>query len=164
MMKPAILLINFVLIFVLNISCTTNRNGITPASYVTVTRVVDGDTFWADNGSIRGIKIRLIGVDAPETSNSGSKVIGYFGEEAKGYLAKLIAGKRVSLDFDVGKKDQYGRTLAYVYLSDGTFVNEELIKNGYAVVMTVPPNVLFAERFLELEREARIKYKGLWKK
>ena len=163
-MRPRLLLLSFVLIFALNFSCTTTRTGITHASYVTVTRIVDGDTFWAEDGGIRGIKIRLIGIDAPETSNSGSKVIGYFGEQSKEYLTRLIAGKRVSLEFDVWEKDQYGRTLAYVYLPDGTFVNEELVKNGYAVVMTVPPNVLFAERFLELEREARIKKKGLWKK
>ena len=163
-MKPGLFLISFTLISLSNFSCTTTRNGITQANYVTVTRIVDGDTFWADDGSFRGIKIRLIGVDAPETRNSGSKVTGYFAEQSKEYLTNLISGKRLKLVFDIGKKDQYGRTLAYVYLPDGTFVNEELVKNGYAVVMTVPPNVLFAERFLALEMEARKNYMGLWRR
>jgi micrococcal nuclease len=127
-----------------------------------VTRIVDGDTFWADDGSLRGIKIRLIGVDAPETRNSGSKEIGYFGEQSKEFLIKLLTGKKVRLEYDLGKKDQYSRTLAYVYLPNGTFVNAELVKMGYAVVMTVPPNVQYADRFIKLEQEARSNNRGLW--
>jgi micrococcal nuclease len=58
--------------------------------------------------------------------------------------------------------DQYGRTLSYVYLEDGIFVNAELIKNGYAVLMTVPPNVAFADEFATLQWEARKNKAGLW--
>lgn len=162
-MKPRLILISFIVLSILNFSCTSTRNEITHARYMAVTRIVDGDTFWADDGSLRGIKIRLIGVDAPETRNSGSKVIGYFGEQSKEYLTKLIAGKKVRLEYDIGKKDQYSRTLAYVYLPDGTFVNAELVKMGYAVVMTVPPNVQYADRFIKLERSARVNNRGLWK-
>ena len=129
-----------------------------------VTKVIDGDTFWADDGSEKGIKIRLIGVDAPESRNVFKKVVGYFGKESKQYMTSLIAGKKVRLVYDIDPLDQYGRTLAYVYLQDGTFVNAELVKQGYAMVMTVPPNVKYAEKFVKLERRARKNNRGLWNK
>jgi micrococcal nuclease len=131
--------------------------------YYTVTRVVDGDTFWIDDGSEKGLKIRLIGVDAPEPRNNGKKMKGYFGTESSDYLTRLIGGKKVRLEYDAGRFDQYGRTLAYVYLEDGTFVNADLVKNGYATVMTTPPNVKYADTFVELAARARKHNKGLWK-
>ena len=131
--------------------------------YYTVTRVVDGDTFWIDDGSPKGLKIRLIGVDAPEPRNTGKKLKGYFGTESSDYLTRLIGGKKVRLEYDAGRFDQYGRTLAYVYLEDGTFVNADLVKNGYATVMTTPPNVRYADTFVELAARARKHKKGLWK-
>ncbi len=133
-------------------------------NYLTVTRVVDGDTFWADNGTEKGMKIRLIGVDAPESRKTGKKEIGYYGKEAKVYLKNLLHGKLVKLVSDVDSLDRYGRTLSYVYLEDGTFVNADLVKNGYAMVMTLPPNVRYADVFVKLQREARENRRGLWKK
>jgi micrococcal nuclease len=133
-----------------------------PNDFYMVKRITDGDTFWIDDGTPKGLKIRLIGVDAPESRNSGKKEIARFGKESSDYLTKLIAGKRVRLEFDVGRLDRYGRTLAYVYLEDGTFVNAALVKNGYATVMTVPPNVKYANTFLKLERKARKNKRGLW--
>jgi micrococcal nuclease len=130
--------------------------------YYNVRKVVDGDTFWIDDGSLKGLKVRLIGVDAPESRNSGTKEMAFFGREASDYLTALISGRKVRLEYDVGHFDKYGRTLAYVYLEDGTFVNATLVKNGYATVMTVPPNVKYADTFLKLERKARNKKKGLW--
>jgi micrococcal nuclease len=130
--------------------------------YYRVKKVVDGDTFWIDDGSHKGLKIRLIGVDAPESRNSGTRELAYFGREASDYLTALIGGKKVRLEYDAGHYDRYGRTLAYVYLEDGTFVNATLVKNGYATVMTVPPNVKYAGTFLKLERKARNKKRGLW--
>lgn len=132
--------------------------------YYKVTRVVDGDTFWVDDGSERGKKVRLIGVDAPETPRSARKEVGFYGTEAKKYLTELLDDSEVRLEFDVDATDRYGRTLAYVYLRDGTFINAELVKRGYAMVMTVPPNVKFAEKFVHLQRQARKKERGLWKK
>jgi micrococcal nuclease len=69
----------------------------------------------------------------------------------------------VRLEYDVSRYDQYGRTLAYVYLKDGTFVNADLVKKGYATVMTIPPNVKYADTFLKLSKKARNQGKGLWK-
>ena len=138
-------------------------DGTESPEYYAVTRVVDGDTFWIDDGSAKGLKIRLIGVDAPEPRNNGKKMKGYFGTESSDYLTRLIGGKKVRLEYDVGRFDQYGRTLAYVYLEDGTFVNADLVKNGYATVMTTPPNVKYADTFVELAARARKHKKGLWK-
>ncbi len=132
-------------------------------TWYTVTRVVDGDTFWIDDGSRVGLKIRLIGVDAPEPRNSGQKLKGYFGSESSGYLAQLLDGRKVRLEYDVSRYDRYGRTLAYVYLDDGTFVNADLVKKGYATVMTMPPNVRHADEFVKLAEKARKQKKGLWK-
>ncbi len=130
--------------------------------YYPVTKVIDGDTFWVDNKTRKGIKIRLIGVDAPESKNVFKKKIGYYGKESKLYLSDMLSGQRVKLVCDVDSLDPYGRTLAYVYLEDGTFINAELLKNGYAMVMTIPPNVKFADEFVRLQQDARINNKGLW--
>ncbi|WDF70141.1 thermonuclease family protein [Sphingobacterium oryzagri] len=126
-------------------------------------RVIDGDTFVVADGSPKGGKVRLIGVDAPETRNSGKRKIGFYGKEAKEYLHKLIDGKQVRLAYDAGKRDRYGRLLAYVYVGN-LFINADLVKKGYAQVYTVPPNVKYAELFVELEREARQGKRGLWRK
>ena len=161
------------IISIVNLSCNSNsgkrkteettniltyQNGL-----LHVTKVVDGDTFWADDGTSKGLKIRLIGVDAPESKKTFKKEVGYFGKEAKAYLTTLLTGKSVKLEFDLNRTDQYGRTLAYVYLEDGTFVNAELVKNGYSMTMTVPPKVKFADEFISLQIEARENKRGLWK-
>ncbi|MBP3943886.1 thermonuclease family protein [Sphingobacteriaceae bacterium WQ 2009] len=126
-----------------------------------VRRVVDGDTFIIEDGSKKGGRVRLLGVDAPESAKSERKEIQFYGLEAKQYLTKLLVGKTVRLTYDVGKQDQYGRILAYAYLGDH-FINADLIKNGYAKTMTIPPNVRNKDYFLKLQREAREKQRGLW--
>jgi len=136
-----------------------------------ITKVVDGDTINLSDGR----KVRLIGVDTPEVhysekllrdskkSGQDIKTIQALGRKASDFAKKLYTGKRVRLEYDVERKDRYGRTLAYVYLEDGLFVNAELIKQGYAQAMTVPPNVKFADHFLKLQKEAREAKRGLWK-
>lgn len=131
-------------------------------SFYTITKVVDGDTFWVDDGTPKGKKIRLIGIDAPESRKTFKKEVGYYGKEAKAYAKELLVNKKVKLVMDVDSLDRYGRTLAYAYLEDGTFVNAHLIENGYAMIMTIPPNVTFADEFLKLQQEARNQQKGLW--
>ncbi len=156
------------LLFFSTLSCTPNsekQNHKKNDEGFAVKKISDGDTFWIYNGTDtdEGEKIRLIGVDAPESRNVFKKQQGYYGTEAKEYLTKLLKGKHVKLEYDVNRTDQYGRTLAYVYLEDGTFVNADLVKNGYAMVMTVPPNVKFADEFVKLQQEARENKRGLWK-
>ena len=86
-----------------------------------------------------------------------------FGKEASEANRKLVDGKTVRLEFDVQQVDRYKRLLAYVYLKDDTFVNASLVENGYAMVMTTPPNVKHQELFLKFQREAREAGRGLWR-
>lgn len=123
----------------------------------TVKRVVDGDTVELTNGE----RVRLIGVDTPETVKPNSPVEPY-GKEASEYTKKMLTGQKVTLRFDVEPRDKYNRLLAYLYLPDGTFFNEKLVREGYARILTIPPNVAFADLFLEAEREAREQNRGLW--
>ena len=95
------------------------------------------------------MKVRYIGVDTPETHHPMRGVEPY-GKEASEANRKLVDGKKVTLEFDVQQFDKYGRTLAYIYLEDGTFVKALLVENGYAAVMTVPPNVKHQDLFLKL--------------
>ncbi|MFW6248535.1 MAG: thermonuclease family protein, partial [Bacteroidota bacterium] len=90
------------------------------------------------------------------------KPVEFYGKEASDFVKKMLEGKKVKLEYDVQEKDRYGRTLAYVYLEDGTFLNAELVRQGYAQVMTIPPNVKFSELFLDLQKKAREGELGLW--
>ncbi|MBI4587881.1 MAG: thermonuclease family protein [Candidatus Rokubacteria bacterium] len=127
----------------------------------TVVRVVDGDTIHV-RIEARVEKIRYIGVNTPELHHPTR------GEEPGGREAwevnqQLAAGKRVRLELDVQERDRYGRLLAYVWV-DGMMVNAELVRRGYAQVMTVPPNVRYQDLFLKLQREARQAGRGLWRR
>ena len=125
---------------------------------VKVDSVLDGDTFRLESGE----KVRLIVIDTPEIHHP-RKPVEYYGKEATEFARRMLEGKRVRLELDVQERDQYGRLLAYVYLEDSTFVNAELVKQGYAQVATYPPNVKYVELFTSLQKEAREKKKGLWK-
>ena len=76
--------------------------------------------------------------------------------------SKLSVGTEVRLELDVQPKDKYSRTLAYVYLPDGSMLNELIVREGYAQVMTIPPNIKYQELFIEAERDARKNKRGLW--
>lgn len=154
-----------ILLILLPLAVAAQTDGTEASSdkWFAVTRVVDGDTFWVDDGSEKGLKIRLIGIDAPEPRNAGTRPKGYFGAESTSYLQQLLTDKKVRLEYDVSRFDRYGRTLAYAYLQDGTFINADLVRNGFAAVMTVPPNVKHQETFTALAAKARRQNKGLWK-
>ena len=126
-----------------------------------VVSVIDGDTFRieADDELIR---VRLIGVDTPESANPDSSLNTEEGRIASAYTKGLLDGQRVRLEFDVSREDKYGRYLAYVYLESGEMVNELLLKNGYARVMTVPPDVKYANHFVALQQQARASGAGFW--
>ena len=124
-----------------------------------VKRVIDGDTIELASGE----KVRYIGTDAPEVVHP-SKPVEYYGREAFHYNRGLVEGKEVRLDFDVERKDKYDRLMAYVYLADGTFVNAELIRLGYAKASRYPSNIKHEEEFLELEKKAESDWRGLWGK
>ena len=129
---------------------------------VQVVRVIEGDTIQVCCVFGDRVKVRYIGINTPETHHPARGVEPY-GKEASEANRRLVDGKTVRLEFDVQQLDKYGRTLAYVYLKDGTFVNAWLVENGYAMVMTVPPNVKHQELFLKIQREAREERRGLWR-
>jgi len=138
---------------------------------ILVTRAVDGDTLVLENGE----RVRLTGIDTPEIHESNKlyrdsrksgqdlRTIKKMGQESFNFTKNLVEGKRVRLEFDVEKTDRYKRLLAYVYLKDGTFVNAEIVRQGYASLMTYPPNVKYADLFAKLYKEARENNRGLWK-
>jgi micrococcal nuclease len=141
-------------------------------SDIYVTRVIDGDTLKLENGE----RVRLIGIDTPEMHDSDKlyrdaqrthqdiQTIKSLGRRAYNFTRDLVEGKRVNLEFDAERLDKYGRLLAYVYLKDdGTFVNAEIVKQGYASLMTYPPNVKYADLFVKLYQQARQNKRGLWK-
>ena len=99
-----------------------------------VQRVIDGDTIELNNGEI----VRLIGVDTPETKHP-QKPVEYYGKEASAFTKKMLEGKQVRLEYDQQRKGKYQRTLAYVYLMNGTFLNAEIIKQGYGHAYTAFP-------------------------
>lgn len=119
-------------------------------------RVIDGDTIVLDGNEI----IRLIGVDTPETK-APRKPVQYFGKEAYEFTKGLVEGKKVRLEYDQERTDKYGRTLAYVYLEDMSFLNAEIIKQGYGFAYTQFP-FKYLEQFREYEKEARENNRGLW--
>lgn len=126
---------------------------------MTVRRVVDGDTLLLAGGE----RVRLIGVDTPETKDP-RRPVQCFGQEASSFTASLLPpGSRIHLVGDVEQRDTYDRLLAYAYrLPDGLFVNAELVRQGYAQVLTIPPNVAHADQLVELARQAREAGRGLW--
>jgi len=128
---------------------------------VQVVRVIDGDTIQVCCVFGDREKVRYIGINTPEIHHP-MKGVEFFGKEASEANGKLVDGKTVRLEFDVQEQDRYGRLLAYVYLEEGTFVNAWLAENGYAMVMTIPPNVKHQDLFLKLQREAREARRGLW--
>ena len=127
-----------------------------------VVRIVDGDTIVVDiNGT--ETKVRLIGVDTPESVSSDESENTKEGKKASEWTTNLLTEKQVYLEYDVSTEDKYGRSLAYVYLSDGkTMVNKELIKGGFAQVMTVQPNSKYADEFYDLQVAAREAKVGFW--
>jgi micrococcal nuclease len=130
----------------------------------TMISVVDGDTIDVDIDGHRE-RVRLIGIDTPETKKPNNPVQCY-GPEATKYTKSLLAADApLHLERDVVARDDYGRMLAYVYLAaDGTFVNMSIIRNGFARVLTIRPNAAHADEFVAAAGAARARNIGLWAK
>lgn len=140
-------------------------------SLVLVERVIDGDTFVLPDG----MKVRLLGIDAPERYDSGKmdndaersgqskETIAILGKRSTDFLKKLIENKKVRLvpEENYEDKDKYGRLLRYIYLEDGTFVNGFLVEEGYAQVYR-KFDLSKKDKLLELEQDARENKRGLW--
>jgi micrococcal nuclease len=135
-----------------------------------VLRVIDGDTIKLDNGE----NVRLIGIDAPELRDNAKlqkdlkerhltkSVELAMGRRSYQFTKQLIEGKKVHLEFDKKKYDEYHRTLAYVYLPNGIFVNAQILSAGYAYAYIIKPDVRYAQLFRQLYSQAKEDRRGLW--
>lgn len=118
----------------------------------TVTRITDGDGIVCD----RIGRVRLIGIDTPEMDQRP------FGTQAAEALGRMVrVGSVVHLEPDVEARDRYRRVLAYVWVGR-TMVNWRMVRDGWAVLLTYPPNVQYVDALTDAERRARDEKKGLW--
>ena len=115
-----------------------------------VSQIIDGDTIRLSNGE----KVRLIGINAPEQGQP------YY-DAATEKVRELIGDEPVTLEKDVDDKDQYGRLLRYVYVNE-TFVNVEMVRQGFAISYPFSPNTKYTDKFEEAQEEARISQIGIW--
>lgn len=133
-------------------------------SSVKVTKVVDGDTIEVEIEEVKK-KLRYIGVNTPETVDP-RRAVQCFGKEASNENKRLVEGKNIILEKDISETDKFGRLLRYIYLKldDGSllFVNDYLVRQGFANASEYPPDVKYSDRFREAEREARENRRGLW--
>ena len=153
-------------------TCTMPRKppGLHPASVV---RVVDGDTIVVHTGDGRAARVRLIGIDTPEVhpsdklrrdaqrSGRDAAAIQALGAKASEFTKKYLAGRQVELERVVTPADRYGRTLAYVWVGEELY-NLVIVRDGYAGLLTLPPNVRYAGVLAACHRTARESRRGLW--
>jgi micrococcal nuclease len=127
--------------------------GASPGDCV-IRRIVDGDTFYCADGR----KVRLLGIDSPELGQ------GEPGRDARDALQSLVpVGRSIRLEGDAAPRDRWGRTLAWAW-SGSRLVNEAMVRGGWAVLYTVPPNVKYASRIERAQKDARAAGAGLWRK
>jgi len=124
---------------------------------VKVVRVVDGDTVEIEGN----IKVRYIGVNTPELHDP-RKPIECFGQAASDENKRLVEGKEIYIQKDVSETDKFKRLLRYVWVGD-MFINDYLVRQGFAQVSTYPPDVKYVSQFLEAQKEAQDNKRGLWK-
>ncbi len=117
-----------------------------------VTRVIDGDTIELSTGE----RVRLICIDTPEKSEEGYS-------EATDYLESLILNKNIELIKDISETDRYDRLLRYIYLEDGTFVNERIVYYGYGKAYPYNPDTSLCPEIQEAEQYAKDNKLGIWK-
>jgi micrococcal nuclease len=124
-----------------------------------VAQVVDGDTLILEGGT----RVRLLGIDAPEMEKEG-RPAEFLAHQAKAALAEMTQGKRLRLEYDQLRYDQYGRLLAYLFLPENTMVNAELVRQGLARVYFHAPNFRYRDALQAAQGEALEARRGLWQK
>jgi micrococcal nuclease len=141
-----------VLLTVLLSGCAPPQSSAQQQDNCIVARVSDGDSFHCQDGR----RVRLIGIDSPQSQQRP------FGQQARQALVKLLPPDSVvRLESDIKRADQYGRVLAYVWVGP-ILANEAMLRAGWAVLYTVPPNVKYVERLQRAQKEARAGNAGLW--
>ncbi len=129
-----------------------------PPQAALVVRIVDGDTLMLAGG----IKVRVLGIDAPEMEKDG-RPADFLAHQAKAVLADLTLNKTIALEYDRLRYDQYGRLLAYLFLPDHTLVNAELVRRGLARVYFSAPNLRYQKALLTAQQEAIEAQRGIWR-
>jgi micrococcal nuclease len=126
-------------------------------NYIRVVKVHDGDTVSVILDGKRE-KVRLIGIDAPELGQRP------WGQKAKRHLRELLSSSKweVSLEFDIEKRDIHGRLLSYLWTPDKKMINLQVLKDGYAVLFTIPPNIRYVDELRKAQSEARDNGLGIW--
>jgi micrococcal nuclease len=143
------------LIFLIFFPFTRDASG---ESWYTVKWVNDGDTIVLSNGK----RLRYLGINAPEIDHDNQRAQP-FGYSSRSYNKDRVLNRKIRLEFDQERHDRYGRLLAYLYLPDGTFLNRELLQNGYAYFLFKKPNLKYNQQLLEAQREAMKAGRGIWK-
>ena len=133
-----------------------------PPGQGVVVGVVDGDTIDVEVAGGRVERVRLLGIDTPETVDP-DRPVECGGPAASALLAELLpAGTVVRLERDTEARDRFGRLLAYVFRDDGTFVNEAIADAGAAEVLSIAPNAAYDERLAAAVARARAAGAGMW--
>jgi micrococcal nuclease len=126
--------------------------------WANVVHISDGDTVRVDlDGGKRNVPVRYIGMDTPEVGAGDS-----LAAAATVRNGQLAADQRICLERDVSETDRYGRLLRDAWLPDGRLVNEVLVREGLAVLLTIPPDVKYADRLAAAQAAARSDEMGIW--
>jgi micrococcal nuclease len=125
-----------------------------------VVEALDGDTVTVRLGSGKADTLRILGVDTPEVHHP-DRPVECFGPEAAAYTASRLDGRDVRLEYDTERRDRYGRLLAHVVV-DGRRFGDELLAQGYARLLVIPPNGQHGRAMLQAELQARRDGRGLW--
>lgn len=150
-LSPACLIPCFVTLVACGRGRSVDREPVRSAA-CTVERVADGDTVTCTDGT----RIRLIGIDAPELDQPP------FGDRSRVALEALLPpGESARVELDVEARDDFGRTLAYLWHGDA-MVNESMIRQGWAMAFRIRPNVRYRDRFRDAEQAARRETVGHW--
>jgi micrococcal nuclease len=139
-----------------------NIDGIPRDTYFKVTNVTDGDTIHVFMGG-DDVKVRLIGINTPETVDP-RRPVQCFGKEASAFMKSLVEGKSVKIETDAtqGTYDAYKRLLAYVYLDDGQMINRKMVAEGYAYEYTYMTPYKYQAEFRDVQNIAKSSGRGLW--
>ena len=124
----------------------------------TVKWVNDGDTILLTNG----LRVRYIGIDAPEIDHENQKAQPY-GYKARAFNKKMLLSQKIRLEFDIERYDRYGRLLAYIFLPNGSFLNERVLQNGYAFFLYKMPNIKHSDLLLKAQQGAMKAKRGIWR-
>ena len=142
-----------------NSEVTIKNKNLNSLESTVVKKVIDGDTIKISNGET----IRFIGIDTPEI-NWDIGTADFYGYKALNFTKNNLLNKKIYLEYDEEKRDDYGRLLAYVYLENGELFNDIILKKGYGHLMTVEPNTKYLKKFRKVVKKAREKEQGIWRK